>query len=270
MLARAKEDGDKEVSARANVRREDAHETREAACLTTRICPHAPPAPAVTTGSPPPRLSSSPRAPPGPPRAKIPRSRGQSSRQTPIALEPLRNGPPPASPAARPTSPPQEAAKKALQESLSGMFRGKDILADFDGPKGGGGGGGGGGSGGGWDGWFDNWRDPEEWKRGGADALRAAGGFVKELWATVAAIVTFLAVVWSVGNLPQLVALAQFLVVKALRIDGGSKRARLEQKVKAAAGGAGRDSLGVAESAVTAKWNSDDEGDEDEDYGDEE
>lgn len=51
-----------------------------------------------------------------------------------------------------------------------------------------------------------------------------------------------------------------------LRLDGGSKRARLEAKVKAAqetSGGAGRDSLGVAESTVTAKWASDDEGSDD-------
>lgn len=53
---------------------------------------------------------------------------------------------------------------------------------------------------------------------------------------------------------------------QALRLDGGSKRARLESKVKAAkeSAGKGADSLGVAESTVMARWVSDneDEGDE--------
>ena len=97
-------------------------------------------------------------------------------------------------------------------------------------------------------------------------------GAMKELFKTALAMSTFVMVIFCVSNIPQVLALIQVLFIKAFRLDGGSKRSRLEAKVKAAreaatAGGAaaGRDSLGVSESTVTARWVDDDEDDDEED-----
>ena len=148
------------------------------------------------------------------------------------------------------------------------MFGGKDILAAYDGPGrgGGAGGGGGGGSGGSGDGFWPRWNDGDAWRRGSADVALACLAFAKEVGSTGAALSLFLAAVWGIGNIPTVARLVQLLVVKALRLDGGSKRSRLEKKVKAAVeGGAAGSSKGVAESTVMAQWADEDEEDDEDD-----